>query len=77
MRRLADGSVLHTTRDALGASIMTMGDLQTHMLQRLRATLEDVDRGLKFRPDPVKQEFRVFLINAIAEVEGKQMDAAA
>lgn len=54
-----------------------MAEVSSHLLMRLRATLAEVDHGLKFRADPVNQEFRVFLVRAIAEVEAARLEAAA
>lgn len=48
------------------------------LIDRLRATLREVDEGLELRPDHLAaREFRRFLVNAIHDLEAKQFDAAA
>ena len=55
-----------------------MTPLYTHLLARLHATLDEVEQGLRFRTDyEAAQHFRGFLLNAIAELEGRRLDAAA
>ena len=51
---------------------------QPSLIDRLRATLREVDEGLETRPDYLAaREFRNFLINAIHDIESKQMETAA
>lgn len=48
------------------------------LIDRLRATLREVDEGLQLRPDYLAaREFRRFLIGAIRDIESKQLDTAA
>jgi hypothetical protein len=48
------------------------------LVDRLRATLREIDEGLPTRPDPaVAREFRLFLVRAIDDLEDKHFDTAA
>jgi len=48
------------------------------LIDRLRATLREVDEGLPTPPDPaVTREFRRFLVRAIDDLEEKHYDTAA
>lgn len=51
---------------------------QPTLLDRLHATLREVDEGLALRPDyKAGQEFRRFLVQAIDVIEAKQVETAA
>jgi hypothetical protein len=48
------------------------------LIDRLRATLREMDEGLPTAPDPaVAREFRRFLVRAIDDLQEKQFDTAA
>ena len=48
------------------------------LIDRLRATLDEVDQSLQVRPDySAAREFRKFLIGAIEDVQASQFDTAA
>lgn len=48
------------------------------LIDRLRATLREVDEGLESNPQHLAaREFRRFLVNAIYDLESRQLDAAA
>ncbi|HEY5055319.1 MAG TPA: hypothetical protein VII58_04120 [Acidobacteriaceae bacterium] len=59
-------------------NVVAMPRQQPALIDRLRATLREVNEDLETRPDYLAaREFRHFLVGAIHDLESKQLDTAA